>query len=56
MYESEVFRQEITSLKAMLEETAKSLNIEGLKEQLIEYQEDMASEGFWDAHQRERFP
>ncbi|MBQ6645532.1 MAG: peptide chain release factor 2 [Clostridia bacterium] len=52
MYESEVFRQEITSLKAMLEETAKSLNIEGLKEQLIEYQEDMASEGFWDDVER----
>ena len=52
MYESEVFRQEITSLKAMLEETSKSLNIEGLKEQLIEYQEDMASEGFWDDVER----
>ena len=48
MYESEVFRQEITALKEMLEETGKSLNIDGLKEQLIEYQEDMASEGFWD--------
>ena len=48
MYESEVFRQEITSLQAMLEETEKSLNIAGLREQLIEYQEDMASPGFWD--------
>ena len=28
MYESEVFRQEITSLKAMIEETGKSLDIE----------------------------
>ena len=48
MYESEVFRQEITALRAMLEETEKSLDIEHLKEQLIEYQEDMASPGFWD--------
>ncbi|MBQ3079363.1 MAG: peptide chain release factor 2 [Clostridia bacterium] len=52
MYESEVFRQEITSLKAMLEETGQSLNIEHLKEQLIEYQEDMASPGFWDDIER----
>ena len=29
MYESEVFRQEITALKAMLEETKSSLNIDG---------------------------
>ena len=33
MYESEVFRQEITQLKEMLKDTEKSLNIEGLKEQ-----------------------
>ena len=52
MYESEVFRQEITSLKAMLEETGQSLNIEHLKEQLIEFQEDMASPGFWDDIER----
>ena len=52
MYESEVFRQEITSLKAMIEETGKSLDIEHLKEQLIEYQEDMASNGFWDDVER----
>ena len=52
MYESEVFRQEITSLKAMIEETGKSLDIEHLKEQLIEYQEDMASPGFWDDVER----
>jgi len=52
MYESEVFRQELTSLQAMLEETGNSLNIELLKEQLIEYQEDMASPGFWDDIER----
>ncbi len=52
MYESEVFRQEITALKAMLEETKSSLNIDGLKEQLVEYQEDMASDGFWDDVER----
>ena len=52
MYESEVFRQELTSLQAMLEETGNSLNIELLKEQLIEYQEDMASPGFWDDVER----
>ncbi|MBR5257863.1 MAG: peptide chain release factor 2, partial [Clostridia bacterium] len=52
MYESEVFRQEITQLKEMLKDTEKSLNIEGLKEQLVEYQEDMASDGFWDDVER----
>ena len=52
MYESEVFRQELTSLQALLEETGNSLNIEHLKEQLIEYQEDMASPGFWDDIER----
>ena len=52
MYESEVFRQEITSLKEMLADTEKSLNIDALREQLVEYQEDMASEGFWDDVER----
>ncbi len=52
MYEFDVYRQEITALKAMLAETEKSLNIEALKEQLVEYQEDMASEGFWDDVER----
>ena len=52
MYESEVFRQELTSLQALLNETGNSLNIEHLKEQLIEYQEDMASPGFWDDIER----
>ena len=52
MYEFEVFRQELTSLEALLKETAGSLNIDGLKEQLIEYQEDMASPGFWDDVER----
>ena len=48
MYEFEQFRQELTALQAMLEETEKLLNIPQLKEQLVEYQEDMASPGFWD--------
>ena len=48
MYESEVYRQELSSLEAMIEEAGKSLNVDHLKEQLIEYQEDMASPGFWD--------
>ena len=52
MYESEVFRQEITALQGMLAETEKSLNIAGLREQLVEYQEDMASPGFWDDVER----
>ena len=39
-------------LKEMLKDTEKSLNIEGLKEQLVEYQEDMASDGFWDDVER----
>ncbi len=52
MYEFEVFRQEITSLTEMLHDTEKSLNIPLLREQLIEYQEDMASDGFWDDVER----
>ncbi len=52
MYESEVFRQEITALQGMLAENEKSLNIAGLREQLVEYQEDMASPGFWDDVER----
>ena len=52
MYESEVYRQELSSLEAMIEEAGKSLNVDHLKEQLIEYQEDMASPGFWDDTER----
>ena len=52
MYESEVFRQEITNLRDVLVDIEKSLNIPLLREQLVEYQEDMASDGFWDDVER----
>ena len=52
MYESEVYRQELTSLEALLTEVGTALNLDHLKEQLIEYQEDMASPGFWDDVER----
>ncbi len=52
MLETEVFRQELDTLRELIEECGAALNIEHLKEQLIEYQEDMASLGFWDELER----
>ena len=48
MIESEIFAQQLTAARTKLSEIAKALDIEHLKEQLVEYQEDMASNGFWD--------
>ncbi len=48
MYESEVYRQELTALQALIGEMYKSLNIDNLKEQLTEYREEMSAVGFWD--------
>ncbi|MBQ3223384.1 MAG: peptide chain release factor 2 [Clostridia bacterium] len=48
MIETEGFRQELASVREKIKEAGVSLNISLLKEQLIEYQEDMASPGFWD--------
>jgi len=52
MIESEIFKQELTAARALLVETGESLHIDNLREQLIEYQEDMASNGFWDDMER----
>ena len=52
MLETEGFKQGLSSLRDLIEECGRSLNIELLKEQLIEYQEDMASPGFWDELER----
>ena len=52
MLETEVFKQGLSTLRDLIEECGQSLNIELLKEQLIEYQEDMASPGFWDELER----
>lgn len=48
MIEMDGFKQDLSAVRDMLEESAKSLQLENLKEQLIEYQEDMGSVGFWD--------
>ena len=52
MIESEIFAQQLTAARTKLSEIAKALDIEHLKEQLVEYQEDMASNGFWDDMER----
>ena len=52
MIESEIFAQQLTAARTKLSEIAKELDIEHLKEQLVEYQEDLASNGFWDDMER----
>ena len=52
MIEMEGFKQQLAEVRALIDECGKSLDIEHLKEQLIEYQEDMASNGFWDDMER----
>ena len=48
MLEMEQFKQDLAAVRASIEELGQALDIERLKEQLIEYQEGMASNGFWD--------
>ena len=48
MLEMEQFKQDLAAVRTSIEELGQALDIEHLKEQLIEYQEDMASNGFWD--------
>jgi len=48
MLEMEVFKQDLNAVRRMLEEAGQSLQIDHLREQLIEYNEDMGSPGFWD--------
>ena len=52
MLEMEQFKQDLAAVRASIEELGQALDIERLKEQLIEYQEDMASNGFWDDMER----
>ena len=52
MLETELFKQELSSIRGMVEEAGQSLNIPHLEEQLEEYQQDMASPGFWDDLER----
>ena len=52
MLEMEGFKQDLAEVRRMLDEAGQSLQIEHLKEQLIEYQEDMGSTGFWDDTER----
>ena len=52
MLEMEGFKQDLAEVRRMLDEAGQSLQIEHLKEQLIEYQEDMGSAGFWDDTER----
>ncbi len=48
MLATEQFKQDLIAVRHTLEELTSALNVEHLKEQLAEYQEDMASDGFWD--------
>ena len=48
MIEMEGFKQDLAEVRRMLAESAESLHIDHLREQLVEYQEDMGSPGFWD--------
>ena len=52
MIEMEGFKQQLAEVRALIDECGRSLDVEHLKEQLIEYQEDMASTGFWDDMER----
>ena len=52
MIETEGFQIQFLGIREKLEEAAKSLNIERLKEELVEHQEDMGSPGFWDNMER----
>ena len=48
MIETEAFVQTLSAIRDRIAEAGKSLNVDNLREQLVEYQEDMASPGFWD--------
>ena len=52
MLEMEQFKQDLAAVRTMIVEVGQALDIERLKEQLMEYQEDMASNGFWDDMER----
>ncbi|MGI6238702.1 MAG: peptide chain release factor 2 [Christensenellales bacterium] len=48
MMELDGFRAQLADVQKRIEEAGKSLDIERLRDELIEHQEDMASPGFWD--------
>ena len=52
MIEMEIFKQDLNAVRKMIDEAGESLHIDLLREQLIEYQEDMGSNGFWDDTER----
>ena len=52
MIEMDVFKQDLNAVRDMLQEAGQSLQIDHLREQLIEYNEDMGSTGFWDDTER----
>ena len=52
MIEMEVFKQDLTAVRSMIAEAGESLHVDHLREQLVEYQEDMGSNGFWDDTER----
>ena len=52
MIEMEVFKQDLTAVRNMIAEAGESLHVDHLREQLVEYQEDMGSIGFWDDTER----
>ena len=52
MLEMDVFKQDLIAVRKMLAEAGKSLQIDHLREQLVEYNEDMGSPGFWDDTER----
>ena len=52
MLEMDVFKQDLIAVRKMLAEAGESLQIDHLREQLVEYNEDMGSPGFWDDTER----
>ena len=52
MIEMEIFKQDLTAVRAMIVEAGDSLHVDLLREQLVEYNEDMGSPGFWDDTER----
>ncbi len=52
MLEMDIFKQDLNAVRKMLDEAGQSLQIDHLREQLIEYNEDMGSPGFWDDTER----
>ncbi len=52
MIEMEIFKQDLTAVRSMIDEAGESLHVDHLREQLVEYQEDMGSNGFWDDTER----